>query len=39
MSDGGKQRLSESDSYGTDLYVGHIKGIKETEVIIEIALV
>ncbi|KAI5439616.1 variant 2, partial [Lathyrus oleraceus] len=39
MSDGGKHRLSEADSYGTDLYVGHIKGIKESDVIIEIALV
>ncbi|KAI5385877.1 hypothetical protein KIW84_072467 [Lathyrus oleraceus] len=34
MSDGGKHRLSEAD-----LYVGHIKGIKESDVIIEIALV
>jgi hypothetical protein len=37
MSDSGKQRLSEVDSYGTDLYVGHI--LKENDVIIEIALV
>jgi beta-amylase len=37
MSEGGKQRLSEVDSYGTDLYVGHI--LKENDVIIEIALV
>ena len=37
MSDGGKPRLSKSDSYGTDLYVGHL--IKENDVIIEVALV
>lgn len=37
MSDGGKLRLAEADSYGTDLYVGHI--IKENDVIIEVALV
>lgn len=34
-----RQRLSESDSYGTDLYVGHIKGIKKEDQAQEIVLV
>ncbi|XP_027359756.1 beta-amylase 3, chloroplastic-like [Abrus precatorius] len=33
MSQGGRrQRLPHSDSYGTDLYVGHIKGIQKQRV-------
>ncbi|KAK7252712.1 hypothetical protein RIF29_36869 [Crotalaria pallida] len=38
MSEGGRrQRLSDSDSHGTDLYVGHIKGSKKEDQ--EVALV